>query len=129
MALFLQRVSDCLEPGGRLLVHSSMVAESFLPDFQEFAWLPVGNDLRVLAEYQYDPMNSMVEQRLTYYRHLDKTVETAHRTAHYYIYTIAELLSMMTKAGLQPVACYGTVEGDDYKVGDEGVWLVVQKQE
>ncbi|MBO0934225.1 class I SAM-dependent methyltransferase [Fibrella aquatilis] len=128
MQAFLQRIADCLEPGGRLLVHSNMVAESFLPDFQEFAWLPVGDTLRVLAEHQYDPMNSMVEQRLTYYRHADKGVDTAHRTAHYYIYTIAELLSMMGIAGLQPLACYGTVYGDDYKVGDEGIWVVAQKE-
>lgn len=128
MQAFLQRVADYLEPGGRWLVHSNMVAESFLPGFQEFAWLPVGDTLRVLAEHQYDPMNSMVEQRLTYYRHSDKAVETAHRTAHYYIYTIAELLGMMTLAGLQPLTCYGTADGDDYKVGDEGIWIIAQKE-
>ncbi|MBO0937507.1 class I SAM-dependent methyltransferase [Fibrella sp. HMF5335] len=128
MQAFLQRVADYLEPGGRWLAHSNMVAESFLPDFQEFAWLPVGDTLRVLAEHQYDPLNSMVEQRLTYYRHVDKTVETAQRTAHYYIYTIAELLSMMALAGLQTLACYGTVEGDEYKVGDEGIWIIAQKE-
>lgn len=127
MQAFIQRVADLLEPGGRWLVHSNMVAESFLPDFQEFAWLPVDDTMRVLAEHQYDPMHSMVEQRLTYYRHYEKTVETAYRTAHYYIYTIAELLSLLVAAGLQTLACYGTVEGDEYKVGDEGIWIVVQK--
>ena len=72
-------------------------------------------------------MRSMVEQRLTYYRHQENAVETAHRTAHYYIYTLADLLTMMTTAGLAPIVCYGTVEGDEYKVGDEGVWILAEK--
>ena len=128
MLAFLQRIASLLEPGGRFLAHSGMVAESFLPDFQERAWLPVGETIQVLVENQYDPLRACVEQHLTYYRRSETGVEVANRTAHYYIYTVADLASLFKQAGLDTVACYGTVEGDAYRVGDEGVWLLAVKK-
>ena len=128
MLTFLQRIADLLEPGGRFLAQSGMVAESFLPDFQERAWLPIGEFIQVLVENQYDPLTACVEQHLTYYRRSETGVEVVDRTARYYVYTVADLRRLFTEAGLDPVACYGTVDGDAYRVGDEGVWLLVVKK-
>lgn len=127
MLTFLQRIADLLEPGGRFLAQSGMVAESFLPDFQERAWLPVGDDIQVLVDNQYDPLTACVEQHLTYYKRSETGVEVVDRTAQYYVYTVADLAGLFSQAGLEPVACYGTVEGDAYQVGDEGVWLLAVK--
>ncbi|WP_375447918.1 class I SAM-dependent methyltransferase [uncultured Fibrella sp.] len=128
MLAFLQRIADLLEPGGRFLAQSGMVAESFLPDFQERAWLPVGDAIQVLIENQYDPLTARVDQHLTYYRRGKTGVEVVERTAEYYIYTLADLLRLFNEANLEPIACYGTVEGDSYQVGDEGVWVLAVKK-
>ncbi len=128
MLTFLTRIADLLEPGGRFLAQSGMVAESFLPDFQERAWLPIGDTIQVLIENQYDPLTARVEQHLTYYRRAETGVEVVDRKAHYYIYTLADLLDLFVEAGLDPVDCYGTVEGDNYQVGDEGVWVLAVKK-
>lgn len=128
MLTFLTRIADLLEPGGRFLAQSGLVAESFLPDFQERAWLPVGDTMQVLIENQYDPLTARVDQHLTYYRKSKAGVEVVERTAEYYIYTLSDLLSLLNEAGLEPVACYGTVEGDTYQVGDEGVWVLAVKK-
>ncbi|RYF60185.1 MAG: class I SAM-dependent methyltransferase, partial [Cytophagaceae bacterium] len=128
MLSFLQRITDLLEPGGRFLAQSGMVAESFLPDFQERAWLPVGDNMQVLVENQYDPFTACVDQHLTYYRRSKTGVDVVDRTAQYYIYTVADLLSLFREAGLEPTACYGTVEGDSYQIGDEGVWIAAVKK-
>ena len=128
MLVFLQRIADLLEPGGRFLAQSGMVAESFLPDFQERTWLPIGDTIQVLFTNQYDPLTACVEQHLTYYRRTQDGVEVADRTARYYIYTVADLCSLFAEAGLDPVACYGTIDGDAYRVGDEGVWILAVKK-
>jgi SAM-dependent methyltransferase len=126
MPVFVQRIADLLEPGGRLLVQSGMVAESFLPAFQERTWLPIGTDIQVLMENQYDPINAQLTQHLTYYRQAAAGLEQAHRTAEYTLYTIAELTYFLQQADLQLHALYGTVTGDPYQIGDEGVWLLAE---
>ena len=128
MGTFLQRIAGLLEPGGRFLAHSGMVAESFLPAFQERAWLSAGDQIQVLIDNHYDPAQAHVRQQLTYYRRTPEGVDVVDRTADYYIYTLADLLHLFISAGLEPVACYGTVEGDDYQVGDGGVWIVAVKK-
>lgn len=127
MSDFMQRLARLLEPGGRLLVQSGMVAESFLPDYQERSWLPVGNDIQVLVENAYDPLMGQLTQQLTYYQQTKAGTERVQRTAQYTIYTVAELVRFCRSAGLEVLALYGTVEGDGYQVGDEGVWLVAER--
>lgn len=128
MGTFLGRIADLLEPGGRFMAQSGMVAESFLPDFQERAWLPVGDDMQVLIANQYDPLAARVDQQLTYYKQTKNGIDVANRLANYYIYTVAELIQFAAQAGLDCVATHGTVDGDDYQVGDEGIWLVFVKK-
>lgn len=127
MQAFVQRLSDLLEPGGRLLVQSGMVAESLLPDFQERTWLPVGETVQVLMENEYDPLTAQLTQHLTYYEQTGTGTETARRTAQYTIYTVAELVRFCQQAGLNVLSLYGTVEGDAYQIGDEGVWILAER--
>jgi cyclopropane fatty-acyl-phospholipid synthase-like methyltransferase len=123
MALFLKRVADLLKLGGRFLAHSEMVAESVLPDYQERNWQPVGDDILFLVENEYDPLESRIDSHLTYVRN----GATHQRLAQHYIYTLAELRQLFADAGLSVIACYGTVDGEPYALGDEAVWLLAEK--
>lgn len=123
MLTFLSRIASLLKPGGRLLAHSEMLAESVLPDYQARNWQPVGNDILFLVENEYDALHSRIDSQLTYVR--QGNVQT--RTAQHYIYTLAELGRLFAEAGLSVLACYGSVEGDPYALGDEAVWLLAEK--
>ena len=123
MRAFLTRIVGLLRPGGRFLAHSEMVAESVLPDYQNRHWQPIGDDILFLVENEYDPRHSRIDSHLTYVRN----GKTETRTAQHYIYTLAELCQLFAEAGLTVVACYGTVAGDPYALGDEAVWLLAQK--
>lgn len=127
MLRFLSRIAGALRPGGRFLAHSGMVAESVLPDYQARTWQPIGTDggppILFLAENEYDPLESRIDAYLTYV-HGGRT-ET--RTARHYIFTLAELHRLFAGVGLTVVACYGTVTGDPYALGDESVWLLAEK--
>jgi cyclopropane fatty-acyl-phospholipid synthase-like methyltransferase len=127
MQAFVQQIADLLEPSGRLLVQSGMVAESFLPAFQERTWLAVGTDTQVLMENQYDPLMAQLTQQLTYYQQVGERVEIARRTAEYTLYTIAELTRFLRQAGMAVIAIYGTAEGSAYQIGDEGIWVVGER--
>ncbi len=127
MRAFLGRIAGALKPGGRFLAHSEMVAESVLTDYQARSWQPIGegNDSPILflVENEYEPLESRIDSHLTFV-HNGRT-ET--RTARHYVFTIAELGELMAEAGLPVVAVYGTVAGDRYALGDEGVWLLAEK--
>lgn len=128
MLRFLERIARLLRPGGRLLIQSGMVAEVILPDFQERTWMPVGEDMTVLVENAYFADESRIDQRLTYIQAVPgEAVVSAHRLAHYYIFTIAELSRLFIRAGFTVEAVYGTADQQPFMVGDEGVWMVLEK--
>jgi len=126
MQAFLSRIAGLLKPGGRFLAHTEMVAESVLPDYQARNWQPIGDaadPILFLAENEYAPLESRIDSHLTYVHN----GQTQTRTAQHYIYTLAELHRLLAGAGLSVVACYGTVDGDEYQLGDQGVWLLTEK--
>ncbi|NEU68143.1 SAM-dependent methyltransferase [Spirosoma agri] len=126
MLALLTRIANVLTPGGRFLAHSEMIAESILPDYQERNWQPVGEaepPILFLVENQYDPLESRIDSYLTYVR----AGETQTRMAQHFVYTLAELCHLFVEAGFRVVACYGTVEGEPYSLGDEGVWLLAER--
>lgn len=124
MLSFLKRINSLLKPGGRFLAHTEMIAESVLPDYQERNWQPVGEEgdepILFLVENEYDPMESRIDSHLTYVR----AGITQTRLAQHYVFTLAELLRLFNEAGFRILSCYGSVEGDSYALGDEGVWII-----
>lgn len=123
MLAFLTRIAGLLRPGGRFLAHTEMVAESVLPDYQARSWQPIGESMLFLADNEYDPVESRIDSHLTYVH----DGQTHTRLAQHYVYTLAELGRLFAEAGLTVLARYGTVDGESYALGDEGVWLLAEK--
>lgn len=123
MLAFLTRIANRLKPGGRFLAHSEMIAESVLPDYQARNWQPIGDNILFLVENEYDPLESRIDSHLIYVRNGDRQT----RMAQHYVYTLAELRQLFTEAGLPVIACYGTVEGEPYALGDGAVWIVAER--
>ncbi|WP_420150222.1 SAM-dependent methyltransferase [Spirosoma sp.] len=126
MVAFLERIADLLKPGGRFLAHTEMIAESVLPDYQARSWQPVGDmadPILFMVENEYYPLESRISSQLTYVQ----AGKTEMRTANHYVYTVAELRHLFAEAGLAVLACYGTLEGDEFALGDEALWMLAQK--
>lgn len=124
MLAFLTRIADVLKPGGRFLAHSEMIAECILPEYQARNWQPVGEDILLLVENEYNTLESRIDSHLTY---IHKGA-TQTRTAKHYVYTLAELRHLFDEAGFETQTCFGTVVGDLYELGDEAVWLLAEKR-
>lgn len=122
---FLTRIASLLRPAGRFLAHTGMVAESILPDYQARSWQGIGDTMLFLVDNEYDPLESRIDSHLTYVHQGEVTT----RLAQHYVYTLADLRQLFADAGLAVLACYGTVEGEPYALGDEGVWLLAEKKE
>lgn len=123
MLAFLRRIAELLQPGGRFLAHSGMVAESILPDYQERNWLPITNDFFFLMENEYDPHESRIDSHLTYLR----AGKTETRLAQHYVYTLGELRNLFLQAGFDTVSCFGDTDGRAFELGDTDVWLLAER--
>lgn len=124
MRAFLKRIAGLLRPGGRFLVHTGMVAESVLPDYQERNWLPIADGFFFLMENEYDPLESRIDSHLTYIR--DGHTET--RLAQHYIYTVSDLRTLFYQAGFSRPACFGDHTGRAYELGDADLWLLAERR-
>ena len=127
MRTFLTRIVTLLKPGGRFLVHTEMLAESVLPDYQARNWQPVGEDgdepILFLDENEYVPMESRIDSHLTYVR----AGQTQTRTAQHFVYTLAEIRGLFVEAGLTILDCYGSIDGEPFALGDEAVWILAKR--
>ncbi len=125
MLAFLQRIAGLLEPGGRFLAHTGMIAESVLPDYQERQWLEIEDGFYFLMENEYDPLDSRIDSNLTYIR----AGQTETRLAQHYIYTLGDLRSLFYEAGFTAPACYGDLDGRAYALGDADLWLLAERRD
>ncbi|MFC5411857.1 class I SAM-dependent methyltransferase [Larkinella bovis] len=123
MLVFLRKIADQLVPGGRFVADTALIAESILPDFQERSWMQI-DEITFLVENEYDVRESCINAQLTYLRH----GETVRRQSRHYVYTIAEMHRLFAQAGLVIVELFGNLDGSDFVLGDDRLFLVAQKK-
>jgi hypothetical protein len=115
-------LSACLKPGGKIVLESSMIAETFLVNGAEREWIRVG-DMHMLIENRYDTRESCVHTEYTFIR--DGKEET--RNATHWIYTSGEVCSMLMNAGFSVRDLFGSLDCDGYELGSERLVLVADK--
>lgn len=123
MREFLKKIADQLQPGGHFVAHTQLLAECVLPDFQEKSWMKVGEDIMYLAQNDYDPMRGMIHAELTYVRGHQQVI----RTIEQYVYTLADLISLMQEAGLRVTEVFGSLDGEPFALGDEQAYLLAER--
>lgn len=123
MQVFLDKVGAGLAPGGRFVINSGMVAESILPNFSAHEAFEVG-DLTMVVDNDYDLAESCMHCQLEF-RRAGQPPER--RAFKHYVYTLGELGRMFRAAGLRLSAMYGDLEGTPYVVGDQQVYVVVER--
>ncbi len=122
METFVKKVSTSLKKGGRWIINTGVLAESFLSKFikEKRYELP---GLVMDISNNYDEWDSCLLTTLTYTK--NGTQETHHFKHH--VYTVAEIIRLLKRFGLQTIALYSSTDKATFKLGDAQLYLVAEK--
>ncbi|GAA4438811.1 class I SAM-dependent methyltransferase [Ravibacter arvi] len=126
MKVFFTRIADSLSAGGRLVLHTSMLAESILPAFQDNAWMEVGDGeerIYYLVQNEYDVLEGVIHARITY---VEKG-ETSVYPIEQHLYTLSELRKIALGAGFTVQEVFSAIDGEPYRLGDEEAFILLKK--
>jgi 2-polyprenyl-3-methyl-5-hydroxy-6-metoxy-1,4-benzoquinol methylase len=119
----LSKISSYLKSGGHLLINTWSLAEIAIKQFKEKTWSYVG-DLRFLVESKYLFHPTRIEST-----HLiiapDGKMET--KSAVDYIFSIAEMESMLNKAGLAMKEIYSIPGKKKFTLGEPRAYIIAEK--
>ncbi|MEO1224173.1 MAG: class I SAM-dependent methyltransferase [Pseudomonadota bacterium] len=120
---FFAALAHGLGPGARLVLDSSLVAESLLPGFEERIWMPVGDAL-MLVEQTYDAAEGRLDATYT----IIQNDRQESRPAVHWIISVSELRALLDQAGFDTVAVMGDFDASPFALGDEQVVLVAERR-
>ena len=116
---FLHALARALKPGARFILETGMAAESVLPDFEEQSCHELG-DISLTIKERYVAGESCIDSEYIFER--DGKKET--RVAREWIYTVAEIRRMLSRAGLEVLDLYESLKCEPYKLGSRELFVV-----
>jgi SAM-dependent methyltransferase len=122
-AALLRRIGAALRPGARFALQTTLLAESAIPNFAEQHWERAG-DIVVLMDCAYDASESRIDAEYTYLRGARAEV----RPLSLYVYTLAELSSLLEAAGLTLLAAYASRDREPFELGAREAILIAEKR-
>jgi hypothetical protein len=100
-----------------------MIAEIAIRHFKERDWVNIAG-YKYLMQYQFHFHPHRIESEHTVLA-ADGTVEVIHGVD--YIFTLAELETMFQEAGLKTKTVYSNPKKKPFKLGDNTVYIIVEK--
>ncbi len=116
----LRRIRAALVPGGRFLLET-LHRDGLLARFQTRIAEKTPNGTIVLHEYVWDLVRDVIDDRITLVRSDGTRAE--YRTA-VRMRSLHELLALVRKAGLEPTAWYGGLDGRTLDLGSRRLVLL-----
>jgi cyclopropane fatty-acyl-phospholipid synthase-like methyltransferase len=126
MKLFVEKVSSSLEAGSKFIINSGMTAESILPNFLHYAknkTYHVGNITMVVTNI-YNMEDSYMTSNLLY----TKEGKREEHSFKHYVFTLGEVKRLLKLYGLKTIATYSSTSKEEFKLGDQQVYLVARKE-
>jgi SAM-dependent methyltransferase len=120
---FLKAVARTLKPGARFILDAPAIAECLLPHFMEQRTIQLG-DITATIDTRYDHEQSRMFPSFTF---VQNGVEDKRATSQR-VYTYKELVALLREAELNPVAAYGSLTEDSFKIGAHRMLLVTERQ-
>lgn len=120
---FLNVVSRTLKPGARFILDAPAIAECLLPHLVEKRTIELG-DVSATIDTRYDHEQGRMFPSFTFVRN---GVEDK-RSSSQRIYTYRELVGLLSGAGLETVAAYGSLTEEPFKLGAHRLLIVAKKQ-
>lgn len=121
----LKIMASHLAPNGTLIINSWMVAEIAIKHFREKEWSEV-DGYKYLLDYRFHFQPSRIESEHTLVS-ADGKVETLHGVD--YIFTLAEMETMFSEAGLTTTGLYGTPRKRPFRMGDNRIYITAAKKD
>ena len=122
MILFSKVLAQAVKPGGFLLVNTSSLAESMLPQQYVQNWMQVG-DLYFLMSHQYDSLLGALKTDMQFI----KGDDIEKKTAYHFTYTLSEVLRIFGLVGFHLERICGDLEGNSFKLGDRQAYILLGK--
>lgn len=129
MTRFLEGISQKLQAGGLLVLHSDMVAEVLLPHWEAHMEV-IANGVYAIADNEdYDLQNSRLITRFSFEKEDEETgkISKESHLIQHYIYTVGEISRMLSQSGCRLLSAYGDVKGKPFVIGDAHWYGVFQK--
>src|SRR6185295_13916334 len=111
-----------LKPGARFILDAPAIAECLLPHFVGQRTIELG-DITCSIDSRYDHEQSRIFPSFTFVRN---GVEDQ-RSSSQRIYTYRELVALLSEAGLETVAAYGSLTEVPFQLGAHRMLLVTKK--
>jgi SAM-dependent methyltransferase len=122
-ANFLDAVARALKPGGRFALETGIVAESFLPDFQQRRWYEIG-DILFLVLNRYDHVRGGFETEYIFV----KGGQVERRLGWQRVYTYNELTRLLEAAGFAEIEGFGSLSREPFGLGSRVLYLTAMRQ-
>ena len=120
----LDKIAACLKQNGILLINSWMIGEIAAKNFQERSWHYI-DEYKFIQESKYLFHPTRIE---TDYTILAPTGEIENLKGVDYIFSFAELETMLNKAGFKMEEVYSTPRKRKFRFGEPRAYVVARKQ-
>lgn len=121
----LKKIAAHLQNDGILMINSWMIAEIAIKHFREKEWYEV-DGYKYMLDYRFQFQPSRIESEHTI---LSKKGEIEIIQGVDYIFTLSEMEVMFNEAGLKTKELYSTPRKRPFKMGDNRIYIVVQKKD
>jgi SAM-dependent methyltransferase len=124
MKVFVEKVSSNLETGARFIINSGMVAESILPNFSNYQnkTYTVDNITMDITNIYNVEDSYMISNLL-----LTKEGKREEHSFKHFVFTLGEVKRLLKLFGLKTIATYGSLSKEEYKLGDQQIYIVAEK--
>jgi SAM-dependent methyltransferase len=119
----IDKIANCLQPGGIFLLNSWMIAEIAIRHFREKDWFYVG-EYKYLLDYKFEFAPNRIESEQVIIGS-DGFIET--NKAIDYIFSLDDLNKMFKAVGMRIRDLYATPRKKKFKLGDSQIYIVVEK--
>jgi len=119
---FLAALSRAVRPGGKLVIDTGCAAESILPTLLPQRWHRF-DDIIVMSKATYVAAASRLDIDYTFIQ--GGKIET--RPSSSYVFTVAELIRMLTDSGFDAVSLNSGFAGERYELGSPRLVLTAQR--
>jgi SAM-dependent methyltransferase len=122
MNRFLSGVARALKPNARFIIETGMAAESILTHFEEQSCHEIG-DINMTIKERYLAEESCIDSEYIF----ERDGKSESRKAKHWIYTVAEIRRMLTRAGFEVRDIYGSLKFEPYQLGSEELFVVAER--
>ncbi|MDI5982414.1 class I SAM-dependent methyltransferase [Amycolatopsis magusensis] len=120
---FAAALGGAVRPGGGLVVDFGSAAESVLPGYRAEPRTMRTGDITVLASSEYDVAGSRMFSRYRFTR----GEEEVDVTAIHHVYTVAQLVDLLSGNGFTDIELFGGPDGEAYDIGSGRLLLTARR--